>query len=96
MEIEIPHGHFKSGSAFVPHWEVRLRASIADEPDAAKRFTKWLDRLAAGECEMPGVRLIFLEQPYLGWAETIQRAIETAEKELRALIAFEVAHPGAD
>lgn len=87
-----PNESYGLNHAMIPHWEGHLRKSLSAEPDPAVRFARWLDDLAAGKTT-PGVRLIFIEQPYLGWAETVEEAIKTAERDLRATLAFEIANP---
>lgn len=104
-EIVIPDSHWEKPmhgprgtgwAAYVPYWEPQLRAAIAKQPDPALRFTDWLARVAAGESGMPGVRLIFLEQPYLAWAETVESIIALTEKETRESAAYEITHKESD
>lgn len=97
--FEIPAGHWthpegdRVVGAYKAHWEMSLRKAVEAQPDPAKRFGDWLSRKAADESGLPGVRLIFFEQPYLTWAENVERAIEGAERSLRARIASEIANP---
>lgn len=100
--LEIPKEHWqeKNGaygtdSAMIPYWERSLRANIAKQPDVRLRFTEWLSAKEAGAGTY-GVRLLFIEQPYLGWAESVENAIETAERTLREAIAFEITNPNRD
>lgn len=89
---EIHHGH-------IPHWEETLRKNIAQEPDPAKRFTIWLQRLHAGEYQ-DRPWLIFLEQPYLQWVDsitkTVRDAAENARKDERAAIVAAIMRDGED
>lgn len=104
--MEIPKEHWTSDAPkdtwsydpkpFIASWEKQLIAALKKEPDPEKRFDDWLKRKAAGETGMAGVRLIFLEQPYLGWAELVEKTIETEEKSLRKQIANEIQHPSDD
>ena len=75
--IDIPPGHwdssFRGWESFVPSWERQLRTNIERQPDPQKRFEEWLLKLASGDAYQCGVRLIFLEQPYLAWAEAIEK-----------------------
>lgn len=76
----------------IPRWEPQLRRAMAERPDPAARFSWWLGEKANGSYT-PGVRLVFLEQPYLGWAEAVEAAIERAEVAMRQQIANEVLNP---
>jgi hypothetical protein len=95
--VDIPSTHWNQEihgwQSYVPYWEKSLRASIEAQPDPAKRFEAWLSHLARGESGKPGIRLIFIEQPYLAWAELVEQLVATKEKELRQTIAYEIANP---
>lgn len=95
MEIDIPQEHWQgSDYPYIDmYWTPRLCASIAAEPDPAKRFTAWLREKETGVGENLSTRLIFLEQPYLDWAEAIQRIIDKTERDTRDLAAYEITHP---
>lgn len=104
-ELVIPEDHWHHDTAannwraYLPYWERGLRASIADEPDPAVRFSKWLeDKAGKGPRNLRrlGVRLTFLEQPYLGWAEAVERIIENTDRETRERIAYEITNPDRD
>lgn len=96
-ELEIPESHWTDAgwSGLFPYWERHLRSSIRREPDAAKRFAKFLEEKESGDYQM-SPRLIFIEQPYLEWAEAIERVIEKTEKDTRGVVAYEITHPHAD
>ena len=99
--MKIPDGHWDHVAShvrqYIPGWERLLCARIEAQPDPLKRFDEWLAKmLETGNSGMPGVRLIFVEQPYLGWAETIEKIIAKIEKQLREQIAFEIQNPDMD
>lgn len=100
--IEIPDSHWEEAPcdydwrSLRGTWEATLRKSIAERPDPAARFTAWLAWKMSDVSHIawfPGPRLVFIEQPYLGWAEAVERAIEKAEKNLRSAIAEDIANP---
>lgn len=96
-EIEISESHWDAchdRQRFIAGWEKKLRAAIAEHPAPAKRFEDWLTRRAAGESGLPGVKLIFIEQPYLGWAQLVERVADQTDKECRERIADEILNPG--
>jgi len=99
--MEIPADHWKSQTVsydprpYIPYWEKKLRASIEKEPDASKRFELWLaDKLTphSPSFDNRGVRLVFIEQPYLAWAEMIERIISATDADTRERIAYEITH----
>lgn len=99
-DLKIPEDHwrdtgFPNWRGFVTPWEKMLRSNLAAEPDPAKRFEVWLDARAAG-LSGPGVRLVFIEQPYLAWAETVDRIIAATNKATRASIAREITDDDED
>lgn len=97
-DIHIPGEHWlRPGRSvlFIEAWETQLRAAITEEPDPAKRFEKWLAKLAEGAWHR-SCRLVFVEQPYLAWAEAIERVLAAHEKEIRSQVADEILYPGRD
>lgn len=98
-ELHIPQEHWQpygsSETWALKTWENNLRRHVREEPDPAKRFDKWLTAKAKGEGTY-GVRLVFIEQPYLGWAEKVEKALAEEEKSLRESIAYFVTHPDED
>lgn len=98
-DLQIPSEHWANtpphARNFIPAWESHLRKNVLARPDPAERFSHWLETKAKGDFT-PSARLIFLEQPYLRWAEAIEQAFKTAEKQLRAQIAYEVENPERD
>lgn len=100
-DLAIPDSHWREGpqplggiETYRPSWENRLRKTVQEEPDPSARFTRYLNDLAAGTWR-PGPRLIFFEQPYLMWAEAIERVINATEASTRKQIAHEVEFPDA-
>lgn len=97
-ELIIPREHWETpgglkGSQnphYVTGWERLLRSRVYAQPDPAMRFSNWLTEMAAGAPGMPGPRVIFIEPPYLEWAETILKIVELTEKETRQKIAAEI------
>jgi hypothetical protein len=98
VEIEIPMGQWRTEGdkhleGFVPIWEGSLRRHIEAQPDPLARFTDWLAMTAKGERGMGSARLYFFEQPYLEWAEHVERIIETTERQTRERVAYEIVNP---
>jgi hypothetical protein len=94
-DIEIPRSHWIGDPNYIQYWEPQLRKNIAVCPDPSFRFEQWLGVKERGEGGQ-GVRLIFIEQPYLGWAETIERMIAAEEKRTRESCAYEITHRNED
>jgi hypothetical protein len=103
QDITIPPEHWNWKPTYShefdhrPGWEAQLRRRITEQPDPAKRFEVWLLLAADGKHHgAGGIRLWFIEQPYLSWALAVERAIGTAEAELRKQLAYEIEHPNDD
>jgi ferritin len=94
-ELVIPRSHWGNepgNEAFIPGWEKHLRRSIAEEPDPAARFSQWLTDQNTDGWAL-GVKLLFIEEPYLTWANQIEELIKKTELDLREQIAREILNP---
>lgn len=84
-----PHQGIGNWEAYIPYWTRTLNDWQSKFPDPAERFSEWL-RLKTQEASTPGVRLVFVEQPYLQWAESVELAIKVEKLSERRQIAAEI------
>ena len=82
--------------AYAEHWETRLRGNVSRQPDPAMRFSEWLESKKLETNKFGGVKLVFYEQPYLAWAQDVEKIIEAKEKSTRELCAYEITHRNED